>query len=285
MPSPELAHKYHLPSRQEISAYAKTPLVFARLRQFNELVHKRGINFAANEFLSRMGISVEYPNGTPDCLSQEGVPVLTAGNHEQLLEGHIFLASSNRNDMRAIAGKEMGNIIGKHFAKYLLFVKGRLSASDRKGKRRKEPRWPYGRMTLKEIEELNNNSYKTAAEKLKEGFLVGIFPTGARQKITGRWLDGIGNIIVMIPQEERAKVLFLPFYCSGLDQGIINMLRQVPVRKPKETKVVKQYYAEPVLLIDITGDSNDPKEITQKIREYYLNLKEFKELLEPHPAS
>lgn len=125
-----------------------------------------------------------------------------------------------------------------------------------------------------EAREKNAQTIKYTAKLLSTGYAVNISPHGSTKvSITGKWYNGIGKILGMIPFEDRKKIILVP-YCFDNDYTKrrlqIAFIKRMFGYSPRPQRFTlylgKQYTVE-----EIIREETNPFIITQKVRSYYLN--------------
>lgn len=240
------------------------PEIAAKIYSYNQAIGLTGIHQASRDFLSGFRIGFVTEN-EPDPESLLGNALLMVSNHDAKLEPVFAASLLPRNDLVFLGGTETERL-GDNIASHVLPVKPRRYASTKDSVR-------YGKaMSEEEILQMNEKSLTEASDRLVGGGAIGMFPTGGRNKIDGRWYGGLGKLVARIGYGERTKINFLPIMFTGFrDIDFKKMLLSMTLNSyPSKQKDIKAQFGNISKLSDIVGRSDDPNAITTLLRHYYL---------------
>ena len=189
------------------------------MREIEELGGEIGFINAVQETLRRDNISVDVVDGDFEQLQQHEDGILFVGDHKNQWEFVALmdmLARMGRDDMINIAKfyvkRQIHQALGGAASRLVAPVYPRLLASDREERANSEllNRFLYRKflLTMEESAEVNEQVLGMASERLDEGGIVNIFPTGSVVDArTHEWRAGVGRIIRDVPDERKPDIL------------------------------------------------------------------------------
>jgi len=187
-------------------------------------------------------------------------PVVVIGNHPSFAEILTVAASLEpRDDMYGI-GISLFLGIGPNMSKHVFREQQKLLV-----------RVGYilhlgPRIRPDEAHKKNIESISQAADAVRKGSLVGIFPEGIRSGKNSKWSNGVGHLLLGIGKGSNGYLIFV--YSDGVSNW--DYLRVVPGIK-KLIPPVSVTFAKPRTIADALEESTDPREITRKLQEEYNN--------------
>ena len=130
--------------------------------------------------------------------------------------------------------------------------------------------------TQKEAKAINATAMKKAASLLATGYAVGVFPTGGVKSATkSAWFRGVGEMIRLLPEEARERVVIIPFQFGHFTQfQVVATLwlysKGLKVKPSTLSLNVGRQITVADFLTSETAGSTDPLEITERLRLRYV---------------
>jgi hypothetical protein len=241
--------------------------------------------FAKYLRLAHLPISI---HGDTSGWDKAGQGVLLIGDHRNGLEYFLLLAAFGqvgRKDIKII-GKpyalsvRLAKALDLHHEGYILPVIPRTLVSNRLNIFNRDI-WmrllnATNLSTRKEAKAMNATAMKNAASFLANGYAVGVFPTGGvKGATTSAWYRGVGEMIRLLPEEARARVVIIPFQFGHFTQfrfvGTLWLYSKGFEVKPKTLSL---NLGRPITVEDFlaseTAGSTDAQVITERLRIRYV---------------
>jgi len=188
------------------------------LREIEELGGEIGFMNAVHQTLRQDNVDVVV-DGDFDQLRDHDDGILFVGDHKNQWEFVALmdlLSQMGRDDMINIAKfyvkRQVHQALGEAASRLVVPVYPRLLASDREGRVNSEllNRFFYRKflLTTDESAQVNERALAQASNRLDEGGVVNIFPSGSVVDARNHpWRSGVGRIIRDIPEERKSDVL------------------------------------------------------------------------------
>lgn len=240
----------------------------ALLKKIKQLGHDCSWHDFCVQMLKHLDVTQIKHNQIPPQKS----PILLIGNHNSILDSLILGKLITRKDYYFVALASY-SLLGPKIAKNTLPIYRRLmlnhmifeyplSLISHK---------PIGWLDKKTIQANNRDSIARAAEKINQGGIVSIFPTGSAGKklAGGRWKSGVGYLAKQISHPD-AKIMFCQIsntYRTDLMLFLHPVLKKNLYRKNNKPLV----RFSPTIKLDKVVDTNLPaKQIALQLEHSYL---------------
>ncbi len=214
---------------------------FQLLDEVNQDILHYGLTQANRKLLEKINITYDIKTGTKDLLHQPGYANLIVGvNHDCFVDHNIIWSATETDDLKAMGG-QIYTDLGKGYAQHILPILPRLDAIDYpKRKNYFNPfdifhnYYAFKKFTLKDISEMNEKSFNSAIDWIKQGKTIFIYPAGG-DKPTIPWRKGVGELLLKLKQAKLQKVNIVPIYidCQSRHQ-MQRHLRKVLTNRPSE---------------------------------------------------
>jgi len=200
------------------------------LQALQDMTSEVALPYAFAEYLrlARLPIII---HGDTSGWNRTGQGALFIGDHRNGLEYFLLLAAlgqEGRKDIKII-GKpyalsvRLTEALDRHHEGYILPVIPGTLVSDRLNIFNRDI-WmrvfnTNKLSTHKEAKAINATAMKNAALLLANGYAVGVFPTGGVKSATkSAWFRGVGEMIKLLPEEARERVVIIPFQFGHFTQ-------------------------------------------------------------------
>ena len=275
-------------SQQELSSiYASSKWAPPFLREFEQLGTEVGFINAIHETLQRDNVTVDI-DGDFEQLKEHSGGVLFVGDHKnswEFVAAMDMVSQMGRDDMLNVAKFYVRNavnqVLGQTAADLLLPVYPRILASDRQNIFNYElfNRLKYHKdlLTLAQSQAANDQATITASERLTNGGVVNVYPTGQVVDAGQHpWREGVGKILKSIPDHDKDSVLIVPYNMQHISRmrfmGAIAMRGKGIFGKPQSLNVqlgTMQTASELVGQLH-PRDQDDPKAITALLQQQFI---------------
>lgn len=251
------------------------------------MTSKLALPYAFAEYLKLAKLPIII-NGDTSGWKSTGKGVLFIGDHRNGLEYFLLLAAlgqEGRKDIKII-GKpyalsvRLVEALDMHYEGYLLPVIPGTLASNRLNIFNRDIWMRLFNInklsTQKEAKAMNAIAMKNAVSLLANGYAIGVFPTGGiNSATTSAWYRGVGEMIKVLPEEARERVVIIPFQFGHLTQfqfvtrlwlyskGVEVKLRPLSLDLGRQITVANFLTSE-------TAGSTDPQVITERLRLRYI---------------
>jgi len=257
------------------------------LRALQEKTSELAIPYAFAEYLrlAKLPISI---NGDTSGWNMAGEGALFIGDHRNGLEYFLLLAAlgqAGRKDIK-ILGKpyalsvRLTEALDLHHEGYILPVIPRTLVSNRWEIFNRDIGMRLFNLnklsTRDEAKAINATAITNAASLLATGYAIGIFPTGKVNSATKSvWYRGVGEIIKLLPEEAREKVVIIPFQFGHFTQlrlvGTLWLYSKGVELKPRTISLnLGRHITVADFLTSETAGSTDPQLITERLRIRYV---------------
>jgi 1-acyl-sn-glycerol-3-phosphate acyltransferase len=240
------------------------PIASSFLDKLNNKIDKVGLQEAARFLLKRFKTNLILVNLSPEIQEiLSSMPVVVVANHPAEADVVALIAAlPTRKDFYLIANSSFCGMMS-NFDKYLIpvYVTDNLINKDNFNLKLRIFKKIHSTQEFseKEAHKKNIQSISLAAEKVREGGLVGMFPGAGKEN--GEWFSGIGYLISQAKSPDAYIVMINISGTSSLDY-----LRFIP----KASKVFPKFkvrFALPLRMKDYLDLS--PKEIAKKLEGEY----------------
>lgn len=244
---------------QETLKIKDLPVIGKIARGLDQSVGELGLHQAMKKRVLESGTKYEVGGLTPETQEVlEHRPVILVCNHRHDAESIALLAAlPPRKAVSIIAS--VGQIgIGENIAKYLIpvYISHNEQGKNLKMSVRISKRFKIA-PKFSELEEAKRNikSMHLAAERVKQGQMVVIFPEGPLGK-EGKWLSGVGHLIKEVGADSDA-FLVMANVRGTTDLDLLRTLPLVSKVLPK----IRVDFAKPKKLSEVLQGNLKPRDI------------------------
>jgi hypothetical protein len=257
------------------------------LQALQDMTSELALPYAFAEYLRLAKLPINI-NGDTSGWKSTGKGVLFIGDHRNGLEYFLLLAAlgqEGRNDIKII-GKpyalsvRLTEALDMHHEGYILPVIPRTLVSDRLNIFNRDI-WMRAfnankLSTQKEANAINVAAMENAASLLANGYAVGVFPTGGVKSATkSAWYRGVGEMIKLLPEEARERVVIIPFQFGHFTQfqlvATLWLYSKGVAVKPRTLSLnLGRQITVADFLTSETAGSTDPQVITERLRIRYV---------------
>lgn len=244
------------------------PIISGIKRQFDRDIGDMGIQQAFAKWVAIAGEGKLSIRGKDDYVREilREKPVIVVGNHPSFAEILTTVASLEPRDDIYGLGISLFLGIGPNISRHVFPVyRTKQMSSERQKLLVKAgyllnlgPNIPPEEAHEKNIESVNN-----AAEAVRKGGLVVIFPHGIRAG-KERWSRGVGHLISKIGRQTDSYLIFV--YSEGVSNW--DYLRLVPGVK-KLIPPASITFSQPRTIDSVLDQTDDPRFLTEKLKEDY----------------
>jgi hypothetical protein len=257
------------------------------LQALQDMTSEVALPYAFAEYLRLAKLPITI-NGDTSGWNRTGKGVLFIGDHRNGLEYFLLLAALGqvgRKDIKII-GKpyalsvRLTEALDMHHEGYILpvipgtLVSNRLNIFNRDIWMRLFNANKLS--TQKEAKAMNATAMKNAASFLATGYAVGVFPTGGVKSATkSEWYRGVGEMIKLLPEEARERVVIIPFQFGHFTQfqlvGTLWLYSKGFEVKPRTLSLnLGRQITVADFLTSETAGATDPQVITERLRLRYV---------------
>jgi len=245
------------------------------------------IPYAFAQFLTAAHVPITI-TGDTSTWNKSGKGALFIGDHRNGLEYFLLLATMGyvgRDDIKVIAkpyslSVRLTEALDVHHGEYALAVIPNTLASDRRNIFNRDigMRLLYRRelSTQNEAKAINATAMKDAASFLSHGHVVGIYPTGGvKCATTSDWYRGVGEIIKLLPEEARERVVIVPFQFDHFTQfQLICALWLHSKGHTRKQRTIELHLGKQLTVADFLAseaiDCSDTRLVTERLRTRYI---------------
>jgi len=244
------------------------PILGGIKRQFDRDIGEMGVVQAFAKWVAIAGKDKLIIRGKDDQIREilREKPVVVVGNHPAFAEILTTVASLEpRKDIYGL-GISLFLGIGPNISKHIfpIYRTRRMSSERQKLLVRAGFMLHLGPdISPEEAHKKNIESVNQAAEAVRNGSLVIIFPQGIRSG-KERWSPGIGHLISGIGRQPDSYLIFV--YSEGVSNW--DYLRLVPCVK-KLIPPASITFSQPRTIESILDQTDDPKSLTEKLKADY----------------
>jgi hypothetical protein len=257
------------------------------LQALQDMTSEVALPYAFAEYLrlARLPITI---HGDTSGWNRPGKGALFIGDHRNGLEYFLLLAALGQ------AGRKDIKIIGKPYAfsvhltealdvrheGYILPVIPGTLVSDRLNIFNRDIGMRVFNAnklsTHKEAKAINATAMQNGASLLANGYAVGVFPTGGVKSATkSAWFRGVGEMIKLLPEEARERVVIIPFQFAHFTQfqvvATLWLYSKGLKVKPRTLSLnVGRQISVADFLTSETAGSTDSQVITERLRLRYV---------------
>ncbi len=257
------------------------------LQALQDMTSEVALPYAFAEYLrlARLPITI---HGNTSGWNRPGKGVLFIGDHRNGLEYFLLLAAlgqEGRKDIKII-GKpyalsvRLTEALDRHHQGYILPVIPGTLVSDRLNIFNRDI-WmrvfnSNKLSTQKEAKAINATAMQNGASLLANGYAVGVFPTGGVKSATkSAWFRGVGEMIKLLPEEARERVVIIPFQFAHFTQfQVVSTLwlysKGFKVKPRTLSLNVGRQISVADFLTSETAGSTDSQVITERLRLRYV---------------
>ena len=257
------------------------------LQALQDMTSEMALPYAFAEYLRLAKLPITI-NGDTTAWNSTGKGALLIGDHRNGLEYFLLLAAlgqEGRKDIKII-GKpyalsvRLAEALDMHHEGYILPVIPGTLASNRLNIFNRDI-WmrvfnANKLSTQKEAKAINVTALKNAASCLANGYAVAVFPTGGVKKATtSAWYRGVGELIKLLPEEARERVVIIPFQFGHFTQfQVVVTLWLYSKGFAVKPRTLSLNVGRPITVADFltseTAGSTDPQVITERLRIRYV---------------
>jgi hypothetical protein len=257
------------------------------LQALQDMTSELALPYAFAEYLRLAKLPITI-NGDTSGWNRTGKGVLFIGDHRNGLEYFLLLAAlgqEGRKDIKII-GKpyalsvRLAEALDLHHEGYILpvipgtLISNRLNIFNRDIGMRLFNANKLS--TQKEAKAMNATAMKNAASFLANGYAVGVFPTGGVKSATkSDWYRGVGEMIKLLPEEARERVVIIPFQFGHFTQfQLVGTLWLYSKGFEVKARTLSLNLGRQISVADFltseTAGSTDPQVITERLRIRYV---------------
>jgi hypothetical protein len=282
--SSALAIELETGTRDQVKPRSRVPKF---LQALQNMTSELALPYAFAEYLRLANLPITI-NGDTSEWNRTGKGVLFIGDHRNGLEYFLLLAAigqEGRKDIKII-GKpyalsvRLTEALDRHHEGYILPVIPRTLVSNRLNIFNRDI-WmrlfnANKLSTQKEAKAINATAMKNAASFLANGYAVAVFPTGGVKSATkSAWYRGVGEMIKLLPEEARERVVIIPFQFGHFTQfQVVSTLwlysKGFEVKSRTLSLNLGRHITVADLLTSETAGSTDPQVITERLRIRYV---------------
>lgn len=257
------------------------------LQALQDMTSEVALPYAFAEYLrlARLPITI---NGDTSGWNRPGKGVLFIGDHRNGLEYFLLLAAlgqAGRKDIKIIAkpyafSVHLTEALDMRHEGYILPVIPGTLVSDRLNIFNRDIGMRvFNANTLstrKEAKAINATAMQNGASFLANGYAVGVFPTGGVNSATkSAWFRGVGEMIKLLPEEARERVVIIPFQFAHFTQfqvvATLWLYSKGLKVKPRTLSLnVGRQISVADFLTSETAGSTDSQVITERLRLRYV---------------
>ncbi len=257
------------------------------LQALQEMTSALALPYAFAEYLRLAKLPIAI-HGDTSGWNRTGKGVLFIGDHRNGLEYFLLLAAlgqEGRNDIKII-GKpyalsvRLTDALDMHHEGYILPVIPRTLVSNRLNIFNRDI-WmrlfnANNLSTQKEAKAINATAMKNAVSFLANGHAVGVFPTGGVKSATkSEWYRGVGEMIKLLPEEARERVVIVPFQFGHFTQfQVVRTLWLYSKGFEGKPGTLSLNLGRQITVADFltseTAGITDPQAITERLRIRYV---------------
>lgn len=254
-------------------------------RSIREQAAQTDLPTALNHAFSAANIDISTQGDTSQW-NKTGTPTLLLGDHRSGLERLPLMAAFGqleRRDIRFIAvphslAVNITKILDPKGSDYTLPVLPELLASDRSFQMDRYTKTRIlHRKTLPprdEIKRLNQQTFQDAAQLLKLGFAINIFPAGHVDiNINEQWPKGTGEILSRVPDEVRSQTIVVPYRFEDdykAEKLAKAFLTRSLGKRPKKRTFTLTVGPQKTVL-ELIGSDQNPRSISDKLQAHYIS--------------
>lgn len=257
------------------------------LQAVQEMTATVALPFALAEYLKGAQLPIII-HGDTSGWNRPGNGALLIGDHRNGLEYFFLLAAlgqEGRKDMK-ILGKpyaltvRLADALDLQHEGYILPIIPGTLASNRPNIFNRDI-WmrvvnANNLSTQSEAKAINAATMKRAASLLAHGSAVGVFPTGGvNSATTSHWYQGVGELLRLLPEEARERVMIVPFQFGHFTQWqVVATLWLSSKGVAVKARALSFNVGRPITVADFltaeTAGSTDPHVITERLRLRYV---------------
>ena len=189
--------------------FQRVPIFGSHLVDIDREVPQKGLPLAVKDHFKDLGIHIVAEQSPTTVAYLEKEPVLLIATHPDLLSGVLGVTGSlpeARKDVFVTSDVLLSGVernIEEHLIPIHGVAHGRLMqmAGDKYTTH-------HEKLSPMQMGKANVESLKIAAEKIKEGGIVVIFPDADDRQHNGEWSNGVADIIARTADVPDAKVIF-----------------------------------------------------------------------------
>lgn len=233
------------------------------------------------------GFNLEVRSDLPEWLqSENGQGVLIYGPHTYALEPFVLAQLLGQRELYFVAISHSLFMLPTEFSHMVLPVTPSHLAKDAKKKpgfagiHQKLSRSMFAKHDLRtaaEMKQANLAVPQKAAELLKAGKVVIIFPAASEDIYTSSWNNGIGHIIANLDSESN-NVLLQPFDITQitLRKAMRSMRKKYILGRQEKPTTIEVMWKPPLTITDVLASTHiihpKPSEIAQLLAQNYQTL-------------
>ena len=258
----------------------------AFLREIEALGDEVGFINAVRQTLEQDHITVDVDGDLEQLQDHQG-GILFVGDHKNQWEFVALidmLSRMERDDMLNVAKfyvkRQIHQALGSAASRLVVPVYPRILASDRQEFFNSETlnliAYRKHLLTVAESAEANTRAVEAVVERLDDGGVGNIFPTGSVvDSLTHPWREGVGRIINELPEEAKGETLVVSYKLDDIPRkrlvGAVAMRGRGMLGKPQRMGLRLGPIGTAAALIDSLPDSDrqDQTAITEQLRSQF----------------